>query len=36
MAGVVLTGLIAALGKVTDKVGMVVRSMSNTPACHVM
>ena len=31
MASVVFTGLKAALGKVTDKVGRVVRSMSNTP-----
>ena len=34
MAGVVFTGLIAALGKVTDKVGMVVSSMSNTPVMY--
>jgi len=31
MAGVVLTDLTAAIGKVTDMVGRVVRSMPNTP-----
>jgi len=31
MAGVVLSDLTAAIGKVTDKAGRVVRSMPNTP-----
>ena len=31
MAGVVLSDLTTAIGKVTDKVGRVVRSMPNTP-----